>query len=51
MGGDYVLDTAKGLDPPVEVWEGGSSQAGDRLERIADDFGTFLLNKVRVQLR
>jgi hypothetical protein len=50
MGGDYVLDTAKGQDPPVEVWEGGHSQPAERLERVAEDFGSFLLGHMRRQL-
>ena len=50
MGGEYVLDTAKGLEPPVEVWDGGASGPDDALERMADDFGAFLLDGVRRQI-
>jgi hypothetical protein len=47
MGGEYVLDTAKGPEPPVEVWYGGASTPGDVLERVAESFGAFLLDGVR----
>jgi antitoxin YobK len=47
MGGEYVLDTAKGAEPPVELWYGGASTSGDLLERVADSFGAFLLDGVR----
>ena len=47
MGGDYVLDVSKGDEPPVEVWEGGSSVEGGELERVADSFGSFLLGNVQ----
>lgn len=50
MGGTYVLDTAKGAEPPVEVWNGGSSRPGDKLERVAPTFGDFLLNAIRDEL-
>jgi hypothetical protein len=53
MGGYFILDTAKappGGEPPVEVWEAGASQLGDRLEFIASDFGTWLLDTVRAEL-
>ncbi|HVM13156.1 MAG TPA: SMI1/KNR4 family protein, partial [Egibacteraceae bacterium] len=46
MGGTYVMDTAKGEEPPVEVWQGGASRPGDDLERIAADFGAFFLHQV-----
>jgi len=42
IGGEYVLDTAKGAEPPVELWYGGASTSGDLLERVADSFGAFL---------
>jgi 3-hydroxyisobutyrate dehydrogenase-like beta-hydroxyacid dehydrogenase len=45
-----VLDTAKGEDPPVEVWNGGESQPGDDLEQIAPTFGEFLLEGVQEEL-
>jgi antitoxin YobK len=51
MGGDYVLDTALGEEPPVEVWNGGRSLPDDQLERVADDFGSWLLDAVREQER
>lgn len=50
MGGSYILDTANGEDPPVEVWNGGDSQPGDELERIAPTFGEFLLEGVQDEL-
>ena len=49
MGGYFVLDTAKASpsgEPPVEVWEPGSSQPGDKLEFIAPDFGSWFLDAV-----
>jgi hypothetical protein len=49
MGGSYVLDTANGVEPPVEVWAAGGSEPGDR-EQLAGDFGAFLLEQVRLQL-
>lgn len=54
MGGHFVLDVAKappGGEPPVEVWEPGMSQAGDKLEFIAPDFGTWFLEAVQFGLR
>ena len=51
MGGDYVLDTAKGIEPPVEVWQGGVSVEGQALERVADSFGTWLLANVQLATR
>jgi hypothetical protein len=50
MGGTYVLDTAKGVEPPVEVWNGGGSDPDDELERLAPTFGDFLLESVRDEL-
>ena len=50
MGGTYVLDTAKGAEPPVEVWTGGSSHPDDELECVAATFGDFLLTAVRDEL-
>ena len=50
MGGSYVLDTAKGEDPPVEVWNGGHSEPEDALERISPTFGEFLLEGVQDEL-
>ncbi len=50
MGGDYVLDAAKGTDPPVEVWSGGISDSADELEQVAGSFGLFVLHQVRAQL-
>ncbi|MBW3547367.1 MAG: SMI1/KNR4 family protein [Actinobacteria bacterium] len=47
MGGTYVLDTAKALEPPVEVWNGGASRPGEPLEQLAPDFATFLLDAVQ----
>jgi hypothetical protein len=50
MGGTYVLDTAKGAEPPVEVWNGGASVPDDELEILAPTFGDFLLESVRDEL-
>jgi hypothetical protein len=53
MGGYFVLDTAKappGGEPPVEVWEPGMSQPGDKFEFIAPDFGTWFLDTVKFGL-
>lgn len=50
MGGEYVLDTHKDDEPPVEVWYGGASHSGDELEDLAPDFGTFLLEGVRREI-
>jgi hypothetical protein len=50
MGGTFVLDTAKGAEPPVEVWHGGGSGPDDELERVAPSFGDFLLEMVRDEL-
>ena len=47
MGGTYVLDTAKALEPPVEVWNGGASRPGEPLEQLAPNFATFLLDAVQ----
>ena len=50
MGGEYVLDTATGSEPPVEVWNGGASRPGDPLEQVGADFGSFFLDEVRLQV-
>lgn len=50
MGGEYVLDTAKGPEPPVEVWIGGMSAVGEPLEVLASDFGSFLREQVLEQM-
>jgi len=47
-GGDgalYVLDLDAGDEPPVRVYEPGSDEPPT--ERVADDFGSFLLDGVR----
>lgn len=51
MGGDFVLDVAKGSDPPVEIWIGGSSSPDAPIERISNSFGEWLLESVRQEIR
>ena len=44
MGGLYVLDTAHGDDPPVEV------RSGDESELVAPSFADWLLDGVQAEL-
>ena len=49
----YVIDTVvkdENGESAIYLWIPGRSKAGDKLEKIADDFGEFMLVKVREAL-